>query len=179
MKAHEKNLNLTSELGKEWTLKIPYFKMKIQEGAWNRLESIIWTGKCYEHRLRDRVYGLEQCVLDTPETSARGRADRDSPIGRGYRPIHRAEGCCVARWSHHRKRVNFESSIFLHENSWKRMKETWISHLTIYLWPIQFSRYFMTVPSWIHTIAELLGIKWLQCGKPILNSFYNVWNRYL
>jgi hypothetical protein len=27
--------------------------------------------------MRDRMYGLEQCVLDTPETSALGRADRD------------------------------------------------------------------------------------------------------
>jgi hypothetical protein len=27
------------------------------------------------------------------------------------------------------KRVNFESLIFFHENSWKRMNNTWISHL--------------------------------------------------
>ena len=55
--------------------------------------------------MRDRMYGLEQCVLDTPETSARGRADRDWPIGRIYRPIHTAEGCCVARWRHHREHM--------------------------------------------------------------------------
>ena len=71
MKAHEKYLNLTSELGKEWTLKVWYFFMKIHESAWIILESQIWP----------------------------------------------------------RKRTNFESLIFLHENSWKRMTNTWISHL--------------------------------------------------
>jgi hypothetical protein len=72
MKAHEKYLNLTSELAKEWTLKVWYFFMKIHESAWKILESHIWT----------------------------------------------------------RKRLNFESLRIFHENSWKRMKNTWISHLT-------------------------------------------------
>jgi hypothetical protein len=64
MKAHEKDLNLTSELEKGVTLKVWYFYMKIHESAWKRLRSQIWT----------------------------------------------------------KKRGNFENSIFLHENSWKRMK---------------------------------------------------------
>ena len=73
MKAHDKYLNLTSELGKERTLKVSYFFMKIHETAWKILESHIWT----------------------------------------------------------RKRTNFESLRFLHKNSWKRMKNTWISHLNL------------------------------------------------
>ena len=71
MKAHEKYLNLTSELGKVWTFKNWYFFVKIHESAWKILESHIWI----------------------------------------------------------RKKVNFESLIYFHENSWKRMKNTWISHL--------------------------------------------------
>jgi hypothetical protein len=71
MKAHEKYLNLTSELGKKWTSKVWYIFMKIHESAWIILESHIWTGK----------------------------------------------------------RMNVESLIFFYENSWKHMKNTWISHL--------------------------------------------------
>ena len=73
MKAHEKYFNLTSELVKERTLKVWDFYMKIHESAWKILESHIWT------------------------------------------------------W----KRVNFESLIFFYENSWKRMNYTWISHLNL------------------------------------------------
>ena len=73
MKAHEKYLNLTSELGKEWTLKVWYIFMKIHESAWKILESHIWI------------------------------------------------------W----KRTNFESLRYLHENSWKRTKNTLISHLNL------------------------------------------------
>ena len=42
--------------------------------------ALLWlpTAPCDEVRNeRERVYGLGQCVLDTPETSALGRADRD------------------------------------------------------------------------------------------------------
>jgi hypothetical protein len=45
MKAHDKYLNLTSELKKERTLKIWYFYMKIHESVWKMLESHIWTWK--------------------------------------------------------------------------------------------------------------------------------------
>ncbi len=43
------------------------------------LISIFMFCKCKKvcDEVRDRVYGLGQCVLDTPETSALGRADRD------------------------------------------------------------------------------------------------------
>jgi hypothetical protein len=73
MKAHEKYFNLTSELGKERTLKVLYFYMKIHESVWKMLESHIWI------------------------------------------------------W----KRTNFESLRYLHENSWKRTKNTLISHLNL------------------------------------------------
>jgi hypothetical protein len=54
MKSHEKYLNLTSKLGKEWTLKVWYFFMKIHESAWIILDTFLtsklgkeWTLKVW------------------------------------------------------------------------------------------------------------------------------------
>jgi hypothetical protein len=100
MKAHEKYLNLTSELGKDWTLKVWEFFMKIHESAWKILESHIWPGK--------RV-NFESLIF--------------------FMKIHESAWIILESHIWTEKRVNFESLRFLHENSWKRTKNTLISHL--------------------------------------------------
>jgi hypothetical protein len=125
MKAHEKYLNLTSELGKEWFLKVWYFLMKIHESAWIILESHNWTGK----------------------------------------------------------RVNFENLIFFNENSWKRINNTWISHLN---WENSellkidiFSWKFMKAHEKYLNLTSELGKKWTLKNWYFLWEFMKAHEEYL
>jgi hypothetical protein len=159
IKAHEKYFNLTSELVKEWTLKVWYFYMKIHESAWKILESHIWTWKrtnfeslrflhekswkrmkntwiSHQNFQKNELWkfyiftwkfmkAYEKCLNLTFELGK----ERTLKIWYFYMKIHESAWQILESHIWTWKRVNFESLVFFHENSWNRMKNTWISHL--------------------------------------------------
>jgi hypothetical protein len=102
MKAHDKYLNLTSELKKERTLKIWYFYMKIHESAWKILESHIWIWK---------TTNFENLIFLHENSLKRTKNTLISHLNLEKNELWKFD---IFTW-----------------NSWKRMKNTWISHLNL------------------------------------------------
>jgi hypothetical protein len=161
MKAYEKCLNFTFELGKERTLKIWYFYMKIHESAWQILESHTWTWKRVNfeslvffhenswNRMKNTLISylnLEKNELWKFEIftwkfmkahekyfnlTSELVKERTLKVWDFYMKIHESAWKILESHIWTSKRTNFESFIFLHENSWKHMTNTWISHLNL------------------------------------------------
>jgi hypothetical protein len=113
---------------KKRTLKVWYFFMKIHESAWIILESHIWTRK--RTNFESLIFFHEnswKCINNTWISNLNWEKTNFESFF--FMKIHESAWIILESHIWTGERVKFETLIFFHENSWKRMNNTWIAHL--------------------------------------------------